>query len=141
MKNILNGFNLGCPLDCGQTILYSKIFEHLKECKNKGKTYSCNSCKEKILISKENEGNVEECLDEHLDKCLEKLAKCGFCREKYPRKFIKDHIFSCDARNIQCCECKLIYSYKMEQPHNEIHCNEIKRLRLNLEIYRKKNGL
>ena len=141
-NNIINGFKLNCPLNCGnENLFYSNIFQHLKECINKGKIYSCNSCKEKIIISKENEFNLEDYLISHSEKCLEKICECIFCKETLLRKGLKEHLDICEDRNIHCEKCKFNYSFKMEQPHNEEHCKEISKLRGNLEIYRKKNEL
>lgn len=138
-KNILYAFNIKCPFNCEtEGISYSSLFSHLKECKMQGKVYSCKFCYEKILIS-QSDNLFQKTFYEHKNNCPEKKADCEFCKQSLLKKDLKLHLSSCEERNIKCEHCQFVYPYKMT--HDENHCAEIKILRKNLEIYKKKNGI
>ncbi len=143
-KNILNGFKLACPFNCEEVVFYNNIFAHLKDCSNKGKVFLCKTCHEKILIPKLNcENDYLRILFEHFHICPETNSQCKFCKQELLRKDLKMHLDNCEERNIQCNECLFVYSFKMTltAPHDQAHCHEIRRLRKNLELFGKKNGI
>lgn len=143
-KNILNGFKLACPFNCNEDICYNNIFAHLKECANKGKVFLCNTCHEKILIPKlSDEKGYLHILFDHSYSCPEKNSNCKYCKQELLRKDLKLHMENCEERNIKCDRCLFVYPFKMTltAPHDEVHCEEIRRLRKNLELFGKKNGI
>jgi len=142
-KNILNGFKLVCPFKCEEVLFYNNFFNHLKECGNKGKVFRCNTCTNKILVSKINEDNYLKILFDHYESCPEKNTHCKFCKEELLRKDLKLHMENCKERNIKCDKCLFIYPFKMTltAPHDGFHCEEIRKLRKNLELFGKKNGI
>ena len=143
-KNILNGFKLACPFNCAEDVFYNSIFAHLKECENKGKVFLCNTCHEKILCPKltDEKGHLSILFD-HFHSCPEKNSHCKFCKQELLKKDLKIHMENCEERNIKCEKCLFVYPFKMTltAPHDEIHCEEIKKLRKNLELFDKKNGI
>jgi hypothetical protein len=142
-KNILNNFILQCPYNCDEFLKYSNIFPHLKDCNNRGKVFSCIECNEKILVSKQNEENYEKILLDHMGNCPEKITNCIFCRKSIKRRELQIHLDSCEEKTIKCEKCFFVYPLKMtlSNKHDDIHCIEIKRLRKNLELFVKKNGI
>jgi len=144
-KNILNGFKMQCPFNCAETVFYSNILTHIKECNNKGKVFNCRVCQEKILVSKSKleENNYHKLLSEHFEFCPERSSQCDYCKQKLLRKDLKTHIHNCEERIIKCDRCLFTYPFKvsLSTPHDENHCVEIRRLRKNLELFGRKNGI
>lgn len=143
-KNILNGFKLACPFNCEEVVFYNNIFAHLKECGNRGKVFLCNTCHEKILIPKLNcESDYLRILFEHVELCPQKNSLCKYCNQELIRKDLNLHLENCEERNIKCDKCLFNYPFKMtlSVPHDETHCEEIRKLRKNLELFGKKNGI
>lgn len=142
-RNILNGFKIQCPFFCEEAIFYSNVLTHVKECEKKGKVFSCNVCKEIILVSKPEEENFHKILFEHFEFCPDRNAQCDYCKQELLTKELKMHMDNCEERNIKCDKCLFVYSFKMTlaTPHDENHCGEIRKLRKNLELFGKKNGI
>lgn len=142
-KNILNNFNLQCPYLCDEYIKYSGIFSHLNKCNNRGKIFICRECDEKVLIPKQNEDNFERKLIEHMENCPEKITDCKNCKQNMKKRELFLHNDTCEERTIKCEKCCFVYPFKMTltSNHDIIHCIEIRRLRKNLELFVKKNGL
>lgn len=142
-KNILNNFILQCPYMCDEFVKYSTIFGHLKDCNNRGKVFQCIECEEKVLISKQNEEIFEKKLSEHLDNCPERITDCPNCKQSMKRRELHLHSEVCEERTIKCEKCFFVYPFKMTltNKHDIVHCIEIRRLRKNLELFVKKNGI
>lgn len=142
-KNILNAFRLNCPFKCDEELIYSNVFSHLNECGNKGKVFICNICNDKVLVSKLNSNNFHKILYDHYEMCPERNSNCKFCKLEFLKKDLKIHMENCEERNIKCEKCLFIYPFKMTliTLHDEIHCEEIRKLRKNLELFGKKNGI
>ena len=142
-KKILDAFILQCPYMCDEFVKYSGIFSHIKECSFRGKIFICTECHEKVLISKQNEEIYERKLMEHVDNCPEKTIDCRNCNLSMKRRELHLHSETCEERSIKCEKCFFVYPFKMTLTtnHDNIHCGEIRRLRKNLELFLKKNGL
>ncbi len=115
----------------------------MKECENRGKVYNCNICNHKILISKDRDDYYLKSLFEHIVTCPETNTTCKYCKQESLRRDLKIHMENCEERNIKCEKCFFIYPFKLTltNPHDEFHCEEIRRLRKNLELFGKKNGI
>ena len=128
---------------CEEFVKYSGIFKHIKNCNYRGKVFNCIECLEKVLISKQNEENYEKKLLEHLELCPEKNTECPNCKMEMKRRDLHLHSEICEERTIRCEKCYFVYPYKMTltSNHDSIHCEEIRKLRKNLELFLKKNGI
>jgi len=142
-NNILNNFILQCPYMCDEFLKYTGIFPHLKDCTYRGKVFICIECDEKVLISKQNEDIYDKKLLEHLENCPEKITDCVNCKQSMKRRELHLHSEICEERTIKCEKCFFVYPFKMtlSTKHDIVHCIEIRRLRKNLELFVKKNGI
>ena len=142
-KKILDNFILQCPYMCDEFVKYSGMFNHIKECDYRGKIFICTECHEKVLISKQNEEIYERKLMEHIDCCKEKQIECDNCKLSLKRRELHLHLEDCEERTIKCEKCFFVYPHKMTlaNTHDNTHCIEIRKLRKNLELFLKKNGI
>ena len=142
-RKILDNFILQCPYMCDAFVKYSGMFSHIKDCNYRGKIFICTHCNDKVLISKQNEEVFEKILMEHIDNCPEKIIDCPNCKISMKRRELFLHLETCEERSIKCEKCFFIYPFKMtlSTVHDDIHCMEIRKLRKNLELFLKKNGI
>ena len=124
-------------------VKYSGIFDHVKECSYRGKIFICTICNQKVLISKQNEEVYERILMDHINNCPEKEVECGNCHSHMKRRELHLHSEQCEERTIKCDKCLFVYPFKMTltNVHDSVHCSEIRKLRKNLELFLKKNGI
>ena len=62
-----------CPLKCGLTIDLNKLKEHLKDCKNRYKSFECKLCENEIFEKKEI--FVQHILDKHKEEVYKMFSE------------------------------------------------------------------
>lgn len=62
-----------CPLKCGLTIDLNRLKEHLKDCKNRYKSFECKLCENEIFEKKEI--FVQHILDKHKEEVYKMFSE------------------------------------------------------------------
>jgi len=123
LKNILNTFQLNCPIECGLKFGFIEIENHKNSCEKLKENYQCSLCDKKL----EYQQNLENA---HQNEC-EKLKKsCNHCKEVISVFVYDDHLKTCDQWRDYCENCNLMVCRKYQDAHSSLFCTQIQKLSL-----------
>ena len=130
VKKHLLELQFNCPLGCSQSFSYEQKAKHFSECINRHEITSiCSLCN----------SNISGSLKEHSKICVRLLSKCLFCNEAICILELEEHLKECKCYLKYCEHCKIEYSNKFRQAHEEYYCSKISNIKKRISDFVKMN--
>lgn len=110
-----------CPLECGKSINYNEVENHMITCPKNKKIYRCCLCSNDLSAA-----NLEDSeITNHNKECPKLQFRCLWCQSTINLSESRKHQEECPKRLTDCSKCRLGYPHHLKASHDEYYCNMI----------------